>query len=309
MDPERAHSIGVFFMKFLQEQTVEDASLRVKTAFGEIRNPIGLAGGFDKTGKHLSTLEKLGFGYLVAGTITQDPWPGHPKPRIVRNVSEKTLVNSLGFPNPGVSGFIENIRRQKLKIPVVASVSGRTEASILECYEKIQPHVTAIELNLSSPNTATLKDLREPDSFGPLSKKMSSIKKRPTFLKVPPFSEDAQTKKNLDMIKKWNELGFEGATASNALSIKEPRLSIGTGGYSGPPLFKHTLTALREIRKVVSKDFEINSVGGISTSENLRDVLNAGATTAQLLTALVYEGPGLVKRLLNGLLQNKLHND
>ncbi|MHB2036728.1 MAG: dihydroorotate dehydrogenase [Nitrososphaerales archaeon] len=301
MDPERAHSLGVFFMRFLRDKNVDYPSVHVKTPFGEIRNPIGLAAGFDKTGKHLSTLQKLGFGYIVAGTITEDHWPGHPKPRIVRNVKEKTLVNGLGFPNPGADGFIENLKRQKLKIPIVASVSGKTESSILECYEKIQPHVAAIELNLSSPNTQNLKDLRELDSFRPLANKMGSIKKRPTFLKVPPFYDEAQSERNLEMIKSWSEFGFEGVTASNSMPVKEPRLSIGSGGFSGPPLFKYTLSAIREIRKIVPSGFEINSVGGISTSNDIMQAMEAGASTVQLMTSLVYGGPGLIKGLLEGI--------
>ena len=301
MDPERAHSLGVFFMRFLPEKRVEDHLLRTKTSFGELKNPLGLAAGFDKTGKHLETLQKLGFGYLVAGTITSDPWPGHPKPRIVRNVSEKTLVNCLGFPNPGVEGFISNVRRQKIKVPLIASISGRTEDSIIDCYSKLQPHVSAIELNLSSPNTANLKDLREPDSFSSLSKKMAGAKKLPTFLKVPPFSEAAQTKKNLDLIKRWSDLGFEGVTASNALPVSEARLSIGSGGYSGPPLFKLTLGAIREIRRIVPSGFEINSVGGISNAGDVRQLLDEGANTAQLMTALVYGGPGIISRILSEL--------
>ena len=301
MDPERAHSLGVFFMRFLRDQNIDYPSLHVKTSFGEIRNPIGLAAGFDKTGKHLSTLQKLGFGYIVAGTITDDAWPGHPKPRIVRNVKEKTLVNGLGFPNPGADGFIENLKRQKLKIPIVASVSGKTESSILECYEKIQPHVAAIELNLSSPNTQNLKDLRELDSFRLLANKMGSIKKRPTFLKVPPFYDEAQSQRNLEMVKSWIEFGFEGVTASNSMPVKEPRLSIGSGGFSGPPLFKYTLSAIREIRKIVPSGFEINSVGGISTSADIVQVMEMGASTVQLMTSLIYGGPGLIKGLLKGI--------
>lgn len=306
MDPERAHSLGVFFMKFLRRVEVESDSLKVKTAIGELRNPVGLAAGFDKTGTHLATLEKLGFGYLVAGTITLDPWPGHPKPRIVRNVSEKTLLNCLGFPNPGVDGFLKRLKKQRIRIPVVASVSGKTEESILTCYEKIQPHVNAIELNLSSPNTQNLKDLRDSEVFVSLSKRMFSIKEKPTYLKVPPFSDDVQSRKSLEMIKIWSGLGFEGVTACNAITVKDARLSMGTCGYSGPPLFKFTLNAIKEIRKSAPSSFEINGVGGVSTPQDVREALDAGANTIQLMTALIYDGPALIKKILTGLLEEQV---
>lgn len=302
LEPERAHSLGVFFMKFLRGLEIEDDSLKVKTAFGELRNPVGLAAGFDKTGAHLSTIQKLGFGYLVAGTITLDPWPGHPKPRIVRNIPEKTLLNCLGFPNPGADGFLKKLRKQKLRVPVVASISGKTEESILVCYEKIQPHVSAIELNLSSPNTEKLKDLRESRALASLSKSMCSVKEKPTYLKVRPFSDEAESKKSLEMIDIWSDAGFEGVTVSNTVAVKDARLSMGTCGYSGPPLFKLTLNAIREIRKIVPRGFEINGVGGISTAQDVREALDAGANTVQLMTALAYDGPFLIKKILTELI-------
>lgn len=300
VDPERAHSWGMFFAKFLS-QVDSPKTLARKTSFGEIKNPIGLAAGFDKTGKHLSTLQKFGFGYIVAGTITKDPLPGHPKPRIVRIPSEQTLLNCLGFPNPGVDEFIANIKEQKINVPVIASISGQDEPSILECYEKIQPCVAGIELNLSSPNTPSLKDLREKDAFQSLSRKILGSKKKPTFLKVPPFYNEEQSLTNLELIKTWNELGFEGVTAGNAVPIKDSRLSVGNGGLSGPPLLGYTINAIQAVRKSFSQNFEINSVGGISGPEDVKKALNEGASTVQLYTSLIYGGPGLIGRMIQGL--------
>jgi dihydroorotate dehydrogenase len=301
IEPERSHSIGMFLMKFLREQKFGNISLSVKTKFGIIKNPIGLAAGFDKTGRHLSTLEKLGFGYLVTGTITSKPWKGHPKPRIVRNPAQKTLVNCLGFPNPGAYAFIENIRKQKITVPIIASISGQTEDSILECYEKIQPFVSGIEVNLSSPNTERLKDLREIESFDNLAKKLITSKKKPTYLKTPPFYNEEQSQKNLKLIKKWSDFGFEGVTSGNSIPVVEPRLSIGSGGLSGPPLFKYTVDAIAQIKEMVREDFEINSVGGISTANEARQILDQGAKTIQIFTSLAYDGPKLIGQLLNGL--------
>lgn len=303
MDPERAHTIGMFFLKhFVGEQIKEsDKRFVVRTAFGEIRNPVGLAAGFDKTGKYISILQKLGFGYIVAGTITLDQWPGHPKPRIVRDAKEGTLLNCLGFPNPGADAFVKNISGQEIKIPLVASLSGRTESSIVECYQKLESHVSALELNLSSPNTKDLKDLREMDSFRSLALKLSSIKHKPIYLKVPPFIDSKQTEKNIEMIKIWQHLGFEGVTASNSVPTSDARLSVGSGGLSGPPLLRYTIDAVREIRKVVPRNFEVNAVGGISSGEDVQAILNEGATTVQLYTSLVYEGPSVVRNILRDL--------
>jgi len=105
IEPERAHALGMSLMRLVPAVNIDDPSLQVKTKFGVLRNPIGLAAGYDKTASHLSSIERLGFGYLIAGTVTNDPWPGHLKPRIVRYPSDKTMVNALGFPNPGVDRY------------------------------------------------------------------------------------------------------------------------------------------------------------------------------------------------------------
>jgi dihydroorotate dehydrogenase len=301
-DAERAHSIGTSFMRLLPSVNIEDDSLKVKTSFGILRNPLGLAAGFDKTGEHLSTMERLGFGYLVAGTITSEPWPGNPKPRIFRNPKDKTLVNCLGFPNPGVDNFIKNLKKQKLKIPVLGSVSGRTVESIVDCYEKLQPHVAGIEINLSSPNTPKLKDLREIEAFRELAQQLKIAKRKPTYLKIPPISDEDQFRKStISLVRYWNDIGFDGATVANSLPISDPRLSIGMGGYSGPPLFPKLEQALELVRQNTTEDFEINAVGGISNAKNVISAIHDGAKTTQMYTALIFEGPRIVKQILEGM--------
>src|ERR1700751_4884174 len=102
--PETAHNVGLSLMRFASRIRAEP--MPVKTALGALANPLGLAAGYDKTGNHLKSLARLGFGYIVAGTFTLSPWPGNPKPRVARNKADKTLVNALGFPNPGIDAFI-----------------------------------------------------------------------------------------------------------------------------------------------------------------------------------------------------------
>ena len=298
-------------MGLLPRVEINDPSLQVKTRFGVLRNPIGLAAGLDKTGEHLSALEKLGFGYMAAGTVTLNPWPGNPKPRIVRNVKENTIVNCLGFPNPGVDRFVENLSKQKVSIPIVGSVSGQTVDDIVSCWEKLQSHVAAIELNLSSPNTAKLKDLREFESFKELVTRLRPLKAKPAYLKIPPLLDGPESQfveKSLSLVKLWHELGFDGATVANSKPVVDKRLSIGTGGYSGPPLFPNVIRALDLVRKSVSDEsFEINAVGGISSVDDVKTALRHGAKTVQIYTALVYEGPGLLKRILKRMLDEDVN--
>jgi dihydroorotate dehydrogenase len=273
----------------------------VKTAFGELSNPVGAPAGYDKTGKHLSALAKLGFGYVVAGTFTLEPRPGNPKPRVVRKIPEEAIVNSLGFPNPGIDAFIGNVSKRKPVVPILASISGSSVPDVVECYSRVQPHVEGVEVNLSSPNTPSLRDLRELPAFTELARKLSEAKKVPTYLKTPPYIDDGQFAGVLAQVRLWESLGFEGVTASNTLPVAEPLLAMGRGGYSGPSLLSHTLSAIRAIRGAVSPRFEINAVGGIGKASDVAACLALGATTVQIFTAVVYSGPGLVKRVLADL--------
>ena len=298
LDPERAHNLGLGLMRLASKISVQPTPL--KTALGELANPLGMPAGYDKTGTHLQNLAKLGFGYIVAGTFTLKPWPGNPKPRVVRNKNDKTLVNALGFPNPGVDSFILSVTSRKPpNVPLVASISGKTVEDVVACYTKVQPHVAGVELNLSSPNTPDLKDLREPVSFAELAQELRDAKVKPTYLKTPPYLDDAQFASVLMLIKKWESLGFEGVTASNSIPVEDPRMSVGTGGWSGPPLFDHTKEAVQRIRKEVSPLFEVNACGGISNAADAAALLELGANTVQVFTALVYQGPAIVKAILN----------
>ncbi len=297
LDPERAHNLGLSLVRFASRISAEP--MPVKTALGELANPLGLAGGYDKTGRHLESLSRLGFGYLVAGTFTLKPWPGNPKPRVARNKEDRTLVNALGFPNPGIDAFIGALESQtRLKVPIVASISGKTAEDVLGCYVKVQPHVAGVELNLSSPNTPNLRDLREPDAFAALAQALRDAKAKPTYLKTPPFIDEPQFAGVMGMVNRWESLGFDGVTASNSIPIEDARMAVGKGGWSGPPLLEHTKAALGRIRKFVSPSFEVNACGGIDSPADAAALLRLGATTVQIYTALVYQGPALVKSIL-----------
>lgn len=296
MNPERAHSVGLSLMRFASK--VEAAPIPVETAIGRLANPVGLAAGYDKTGRHLEELARLGFGYMVAGTFTLLPWHGNPRPRVARN-KDNTLVNALGFPNPGVDAFVAAVSRQKLEVPVVASISGKTIDDILACYSKVQAHVAGVELNLSSPNTPDLVDLRDPEPFGELAQRMRAVKSKPTYLKAPPYIDEAQYAGVMGLVKRWESAGFEGVTASNSIPVEDKRMAVGRGGWSGPPLLEHTKKALKAIRGSVRPSFEINACGGISGPADAAALLQMGATTVQLYTAIVYQGPAVIASILN----------
>lgn len=297
LDPERAHSLGLSLTRLASR--VRSEPMPVRTSFGELANPLGLSAGYDKTGGHVRSLARLGFGYIVAGTFTLHPLPGNPRPRVARNGRERSLVNALGFPNPGVEHFVKGLTSQGAPdVPVLASISGKTLQDVLACYTAVQQSVAGVELNLSSPNTPVLRDLRGPDAFAELASAMKDAKVRPTYLKTPPYVDDSQFQGVLGLVKKWEELGFEGVTASNSLPVEDARMAVGRGGLSGPQLLDRTKAALARIRASASPSFEVNACGGVSSPADALALLELGATTVQVYTALVYQGPSLIRRIL-----------
>jgi dihydroorotate dehydrogenase len=128
---------------------------------------------------------------------------------------------------------------------------------------------------------------------------MRPLRRKPTYLKIPPFIDENQFSKVLELVKFWASLGFDGVTAANSIPVDEPRVSIKTGGFSGPPLFPNLMKEIKIIRENVPKDFEVNAIGGISNADNVRTALSSGANTVQVYTSLVFEGPGLIKQILN----------
>ncbi len=298
LPPERAHDLGLSLMRFASR--IRTDPIPVTTAIGNLANPLGMPAGYDKTGSHLHSLARLGFGYVVAGTFTLSPLPGNPKPRVARNKGEKTLVNALGFPNPGIDSFIANLAtRRPPDVPVVASISGKTMEDVLGCYSKVQKYVAGVELNLSSPNTPNLRDLREPAAFAELSQALRDAKAKPTYLKTPPYADEGQFDGVMGLVRRWESLGFEGVTASNSIPVEDARMAVGRGGWSGPPLLDHTKKAVERIRRSVGPSFEVNACGGISSPADAAALLELGANTVQVFTALVYQGPALIKSILS----------
>ena len=144
---------------------VRDARLRVSAGGLTIQNPVGLAAGYDKNCRMLPSLADLGFGYLMAGTVTESPRAGNPRPRLVRLVGQQSLLNAMGFPNVGLESAarrLEPAHRSLRGTPLVVSVSGLAAEEIVRCHRRLEPLADAIEVNISSPNTAGLRLFHEP---------------------------------------------------------------------------------------------------------------------------------------------------
>ena len=172
---------------------LDDARLHTEVAGIRLPNPIGLAAGYDKDCLMLGRLAGLGFGYMVGGTVTAQPRPGNPRPRIVRNPHEGSLVNSLGFPSRGVEEVAGSLERSGgVGVPVLGSISGLTVDEFIVCHRKLSPLSAGIELNISSPNTQGIRVFQEPDRLRELLTALRPEKTGPLFLKLPPYFDDNQ---------------------------------------------------------------------------------------------------------------------
>jgi dihydroorotate dehydrogenase len=267
----------------------------------ELPNPVGLAAGFDKTCRHLDALSRLGFGYVVGGTITRHPRRGNPKPRIVRIREHSSLVNAMGLPNPGAEAAARTLARVPRPGPRFVSIADQDFDDVLETYALAAPHADAIELNVSCPNVSWGRDRDNEAHLTSLLRALAPRRTGPLFVKLPPFRTDVEREVVLALARIARADGADGLTCSNTRPVADARLATRAGGLSGRDLFEETPRIVAEVREATGGALPINACGGVATAEDAVACLEAGATTVQIYTALVYRGPALVGRLVRGL--------
>jgi dihydroorotate dehydrogenase len=281
---------------------------RLETDFAGLKlpTPLGMAAGFDKECLVISPLLKLGFGFATAGTITLAPRPGNPKPRVIRQPERFAILNALGFPGPGLEIAEQRLKRfQKVRGRMFISIAGTIEDEIIECHRRLQPLAGAIELNISSPNTAGLRVFHEPGRLRTLVEALTADKKVPLFVKLQPWSREDQARRDaLRLVETAVSAGADGLVVANTHPVEHEGLSsMRRGGLSGAPLTDHTARMVAEAKAVLGGDGDIIACGGIFTAEDLWHMLALGASAAQLYTAFIYQGPGLPGHINRGLLK------
>jgi len=277
-----------------------DPSIEVDLCGIRLPDPIGLAAGFDKACRHLDALGRLGFGFVVGGTITRAPRTGNPKPRIVRSPRRGAIVNSMGLPNPGAEAAAANLAgARRTATPRFASVADEDLEAATETVELLAPHVDGFELNASSPNAPWRHD---PAHMSTLLSAFRGRTELPVLLKLPAFTSDRERATVLDLARAAVDAGAQGLVCSNTMPVEEPRLAAGRGGLSGAPLRELTPRIVSDVAAATGRSVPIVACGGISTTDDVRACLDAGATAVQLYTGLIYRGPRIVGDLTRGLL-------
>lgn len=317
LKPEPTHAAALFALRRCRLWRtvaplfrVDDLGLRATLAGIPLRNPIGLAAGYDKNAECLPALAALGFGYITCGTITASPRPGNPKPRLLRRRRDRALVNSLGFPNKGLEHAARRIERALPHMgntPIIASISGDTPDNIALCHTRLEPLVAAVELNISSPNTRGLRAWHKPDALSQLLNRLNHDRGNPLFVKLPryvdpPSTDGARKEDILALARVCQEYDVDALTLANTLPVLDSRLAVGAGGLSGKPLLSSTLRMIPDIRAEVDDGIAINASGGIFSGEDALAALDAGADIAQIYTALAYRGPTAVRAICNEML-------
>ena len=284
---------------------VDNSRLEVDLAGIRLSNPVGLAAGYDKDFESVPALSSLGFGYLTCGTVTEMPRAGNPAPRVIRYESDEALVNALGFPSKGVDHAALQLERAQPLLdytPIVASVSGVAADEILRCHQRLEPLVSAVEVNISSPNTLGLRIFQQPETLRQLLAQLNDQRRKPLFIKLPPYIEtpsvgSEQKDMVLSLVAVCVEQGVEAVTVANTWPVRDSRLAVGAGGLSGKPVFADMLKMVTDIRAEAGSGIAINASGGIFGGEDALAAIQAGATTVQILTSLIYRGPGIVRRI------------
>lgn len=310
--PETAHGIAKWFFKrwwiwrlLHRRLCVEDNRLQVTVGRLSLPNPVGLAAGFDKNCELSTALFDIGFGYLTLGTVTLNPREGNPKPRIWRYPG-KSIVNSMGLPNQGAEHIASNLSKHRSeRCPVIVSVSGLNVEEFVHCYRVIEPLVDGIELNISTPNTVGVRIFQQPDVLKKLLDAITGARTpdKPVWVKVPPYFNAKDRENVLELVELCIKNSIDGVTAINTKMVQEPRASIGTGGLSGPLIFEDMLRIVADIYRHTDGKIPINACGGISSALNAWQAFEVGASSVQIYTAFIYEGPALISKINRGLLE------
>ena len=316
-DAERMHQLGFGLLRVLLASSFVQRLVRSWTSpadpmlqqrvFGRaIDSPLGLAAGFDKDAVGFGQLYALGFGFIEIGTLTGEPQPGNPKPRMFRFVRQRALINRLGFNNGGSAAALSRLSRPR-DVPLGVNI-GKTKlvaedaaiADYVASAERLGAHADYVVVNVSSPNTPGLRSLQAVELLRPLLSavraaldRVAPSRRVPLLVKIAPDLADD----DIDAVAELAlELSLDGIIATNTTIERtgltaEEALAVGAGGLSGAPLKARSLAVLRRLYARVGDRLVLIGVGGVESAADVLERILAGATLVQAYTGFVYGGP------------------
>jgi dihydroorotate dehydrogenase len=333
VDPERIHNFALrissaagnsgVIKKIAKSRWVyQHPGLKQTIAGIEFENPLGLAAGFDKNGHAIEMLGTFGFGHLEIGSVSAFPSDGNPKPRLFRSPKDKAIIVSYGVPNEGADAVALQLSEKKPDVPLGINLVKTNDPSrpatdeevfsdYSRSFEILQPHASYMNLNMSCPNSASDRDFfDDPAKIHQLLDRLSACNPIvPVFMKLKPVSDEGILR---EIVHIADDYPFISGFGINLPAGKPPELNFTSGreelskypgAVGGRPVEELINNNLRMLYKIIGPDsrYSLVAAGGIFTAEDAYKKIRLGASLVQLYTAMVYEGPGIVKKILKGL--------
>jgi dihydroorotate dehydrogenase len=297
-----------------------EADLETEVFGLKFKNPVGLAAGFDKNAKYINELSYCGFGFIEIGTLTPKAQTGNPKLRLFRLKEDQGIINRMGFNNDGVELAIEHLKKARKNGVLVGGNIGKNKVTpnenavddYLTCFERLFDYVDYFVVNVSSPNTPNLRALQEKEPLENLlnalvTKNRTYSNPKPVLLKIAPDLSNSQLDDIVDIFSSTN---IDGVIATKTTISRENLITdskqveeMGAGGLSGLPVKDRSTEVIRYISNKSKGTIPIIGVGGIHSAEGAIEKLKAGATLIQMYTGFIYEGPAVVKRINNAIIE------
>ena len=306
-DPEISHRIIINYLKMVRSKKPKSYNVLRSNVFGlNFPNPVGIAAGFDKNAEVAENLINLGFGFSEVGTVTPNPQPGNPKPRIFRLKDDEAIINRLGFNSDGFDQVKTRLGKINDSIVGVNIGANKDSKDFSEDYIKgikfFSTLASYITINISSPNTPGLRKLEVLENLDVLLDKINNLHKEDLLIKIPillKISPDLESDNLKYLCDKVLSSEIDGLIISNTTVARNSITSnlAQEGGLSGRPLFKSSTLQLRKVYKYTNGEIPLVGVGGIDSAEKAYEKIKNGASLVQLYTGLVYNGPKLIKNI------------
>jgi dihydroorotate dehydrogenase len=320
LDAETAHGMTISLLKSgLAPKTNLPPNTMLKTQLAgmDFANPVGLAAGFDKNAEVVDACLGLGFGFVEIGAVTPQPQSGNQRPRVFRLAHNRAIINRYGFNNDGLDIIAARLKARVNRPGIVGANLGANKDSsdkagdYVTGYRALSPYVKFCTLNVSSPNTPGLRQLQKNDELDKILRRLGEVRAEvqsqneklcPLFLKIAPDLRDEEKTDIAALViaHKIDALIVSNTTLARPSNL-EARYRAEAGGLSGAPLFRPSTTLLKEFALELKGQVPLIGVGGVSSAREAYVKILHGASLVQLYTAMVYEGPGLVKRIITEL--------
>ena len=321
LDAERAHNLVSGLLRATSATPLlgvlraiysyDDPILATECAGLRLANPIGLAAGFDKRAALIGPMAALGFGHVEVGTVTAQPQPGNPRPRMFRLPEVQGIINRMGFNNHGVDALLANVKAAKFSGILGINIGKNFDTAIeraaddyLACLEKVYALASYVTVNISSPNTKNLRQLQGEseldDLLGQLKRAQTRLAERhgryvPLTLKIAPDLDQAQVINIADALRRHH---IDGVIATNTTIARDKVQGIRhgneLGGLSGAPVYAASTQVVRQLATALGGELPIIAAGGITSGARAQAKIEAGAALVQIYSGLIYRGPQLV---------------